>query len=82
MHLENGKEIVINAANNSPNNVYVQGLTLNGKPYDKTYLSQAQLAQGAVLDFEMGPTPSKWGTATADAPLSITHGNAVPEADA
>ena len=79
VHLENGKEIVINAPNNSPTNVYIQGLTLDGKPYDKTYLSQAQLAQGAVLDFDMGPAPSKWGTASSDAPLSITQGNAAPD---
>ena len=82
VHLENGKEIVINAPNNSPQNVYIQSLTLNGKPYDKTYLSQAELAHGAVLDFDMGPKPSSWGTAPDDAPLSVTVGNAAAGADA
>ena len=38
MNLENGKKIVINAPNNSRDNVYVQGLRVNGQAYDKTYL--------------------------------------------
>jgi predicted alpha-1,2-mannosidase len=75
---DNGKKIVINAPNNSSTNVYVQSLTLNGKPYNKTYISQSQLDQGAVLDFNMGPRPSKWGTAPQDAPPSVTVGNARP----
>ena len=78
VHLENGKEIVINAPNDSPTNVYIQGMTLDGKPYDKTYLSQSQLADGAVIDFAMGPSPTRWGTALDDAPLSVTVGNNAP----
>ena len=33
VHLENGKDLVVNAPNNSAKNVYVHGLKLNGKPY-------------------------------------------------
>src|SRR3954451_15133752 len=73
-----GGDIVINAPDNSQENVYVQGLTLDGKPYGKTYLSQADLAGGATLDFAMGPDPSSWGTGADDAPPSITKGDAVP----
>lgn len=79
LNLENGKKIVINAPGNSARNVYIQSLTINGKPYDKTYLSQADLAGGAVLDFQMGPAPSQWGTQPGDAPLSITNGNQAPQ---
>jgi predicted alpha-1,2-mannosidase len=62
VNLENGKKIVINAPRNSASNVYVQGLKVNGKKYNSTSLSQAQLAHGATLDFDMGPNPSAWGS--------------------
>jgi predicted alpha-1,2-mannosidase len=77
--LENGKTIVINAPNNSPKNVYVQGLLVNGAAYSKTYLPHALLANGATLDFDMGPMPSNWGTAAEDAPPSITTGSDAPK---
>jgi hypothetical protein len=77
VHLENGKELVVNAPKNSPRNVYVQGLKVNGQRYDKTYLPHSLLAKGATLDFDMGPAPSKWGTGTDDAPQSITKGDQV-----
>ena len=78
IHLENGKDIVINAPNNSARNVYVRGLKVNGVAQSKTYLTQSQLANGAVLDFEMGPQPSAWGTGDQDAPPSITSGTSAP----
>ena len=76
--LENGKSIVINAPNNSPQNVYVQGLKVNGQPYAQTYLPHSLLAAGATLDFDMGPAPSSWGTAASDAPPSLTTGASAP----
>src|SRR2546429_553244 len=79
VNLENGKKIVVNAPDNSRDNVYVQGLKVNGQAYDKTYLPHDVLAKGAVLDFAMGPQPSRWGTGLANAPLSITQGNAAPQ---
>jgi predicted alpha-1,2-mannosidase len=78
VHLENGEDIVINAPNNSPENVYVQGLSVNGEAYDKTYLPHDLLDDGAVLDFAMGPEPSEWGTGDDAAPPSITDDADVP----
>ena len=77
VHLENGKSIVVNAPNNSRDNVYVQSLRVNGQAYPRTYLPHDLLAKGAVLDFSMGPQPSRWGTGAANAPLSITQDDAV-----
>ncbi|MGC4064477.1 MAG: GH92 family glycosyl hydrolase [Polyangiaceae bacterium] len=74
VHLENGKRIVINAPNNSARNVYVQRLTMNGKPYEKTYVAHDVLVEGVTLDFDMGPRPSRWGSSEAAAPLSLTTG--------
>ena len=78
IHLQNGKDIVINAPNNSAKNVYVQGLKVNGVAQSKTYLTQSQLANGAVLDFDMGAQPSAWGTGANDAPPSITARTSAP----
>ncbi len=78
VHLENGNDLVVSAPGNSPDNVYVQGLTVNGEPWDRTYLPHDLLAAGAVLEFAMGPTPSAWGTEPAAAPPSITTDDAVP----
>jgi predicted alpha-1,2-mannosidase len=78
IHLENGKDIVINAPNNSTKNVYVQGLKINGQPYSKTSISHDVLANGATLDFDMGASPSNWGSGADDAPPSITKGSDKP----
>jgi predicted alpha-1,2-mannosidase len=59
LNLENGKTIVINAPANSANNRYIQTLKVNGKSYDKNWLSHSSLGKGAVLDFGMSATPNK-----------------------
>ncbi|WP_192877983.1 MULTISPECIES: GH92 family glycosyl hydrolase [Arenibacter] len=72
--LENGKEIIINAPNNSASNKYVNALTINGKTYSKNWLSHKELLQGAVLNFEMSDMPNKTrGTKTEDFPFSLSN---------
>lgn len=75
--LGEGKTLVINAANNSATNVYVQSLAVNGESYDKTSIDSNLLSQGGTLDFTMGDTPSSWGTAAEDAPPSLTTGDGI-----
>lgn len=72
IHLESGKDLVIKAPNVSKKNKYVQGLKVNGKSYNKTTLSHDLLAEGATLEFDMGPEPSDWGTGEDALPASIT----------
>jgi predicted alpha-1,2-mannosidase len=72
--LENGKQVVINAPKNSEENIYVQKVTLNGQPYSKTWFNHFDLTKGAVIDFDMGPTPNKLrGTNPADEPYSYSR---------
>ncbi len=78
VHLENGRDLVVRAPKNSARNVYVQGLRVNGKPWTSTSLPHSVLSKGAVLDFDMGPRPSKWGTGKNAAPVSITQDDKVP----
>ncbi|GFZ94541.1 GH92 family glycosyl hydrolase [Dyella caseinilytica] len=70
--LENGKHIVINAPDVSDTNRYVQSLRINGQPWNKLTLPHELLAQGATLDFTMGPKPSTWGSDTQAVPTSLT----------
>jgi len=72
--LENGKNVTINAANNSPANRYVSTLTVNGKPYTNNWLSHKALQQGGVLNFNMSAVPNKArGTKAADVPYSLSN---------
>lgn len=83
VHLDNGRSIVVNAPGNSAGNVYVQSLRVDGRPYQKSWISHRDLADGAVLDFRMGASPSSWGTRAADLPVSLTPPGPVarPRAD-
>ncbi|MCF6476550.1 glycoside hydrolase family 92 protein [Nonomuraea sp. MG754425] len=78
VRLGDGRKLVVRAPGNSARNVYVQGLTVNGKPYGKTYLPHDLIARGGELVFEMGPKPSRWGTGPDAAPPSITRDDRVP----
>jgi predicted alpha-1,2-mannosidase len=73
VHRSSG-DIVVNAPANSTKNVYVQGLSVNGKKQSAVWIDSSVLAQGGTLDFAMGPNPSSWGTGANDAPPSLTSG--------
>ncbi len=79
VQLDNGKKIVVNAPNNNAKNVYVKSLRVNGKNHDQAYISHHQLATGAVLDFEMSPSPTKWGTKNDALPVSLSDGKDVAQ---
>ena len=58
-----GKTFVIQTKHNSPENIYIQSVKLNGKPFDSFRLSHRDLIQGGTLEIELGPEPNKeWGT--------------------
>lgn len=74
LHLENGNTLTINARNNSPQNRYIDQMTVNGQPYGKNYLDHQTLLQGGVINYSMSATPNKSrGTAEADAPYSFSN---------
>ncbi|MEV0849344.1 GH92 family glycosyl hydrolase [Streptomyces sp. NPDC049954] len=79
VHQDNGKDIVVNAPDNSRDNVYVQSLKINGKGSDKLYVTGAQLRAGATLDFSMGAKPSAWGTGKNTLPDSLTPAGQQPQ---
>ncbi|WP_216586468.1 GH92 family glycosyl hydrolase [Streptomyces brasiliscabiei] len=78
VHLENGRDLVVEAPRNSAKNVYVHGLKVNGKRWTSTSLPHSLISRGGVLKFDMGPKPSRWGTGEKAAPVSITEGGRAP----
>lgn len=71
--LENGKEFVIEAENNSPENVYIQSATLNGKPFTHNWITYADIVNGGTLHFVMGDKPAlNRATALSDRPFSLS----------
>ena len=51
-----GGTFVIRTKNNSPKNIYIKSVTLNGEPYDKGYIEHSDIAQGGEIVFEMTET--------------------------
>lgn len=69
----NGRTFTIEAEGTSPENIYIQSATLNGKPYNKSYISHSDITGGSVLRFVMGPRPNPaWGTETPPDGLTVT----------
>lgn len=60
MTLENGRKLVVKAKNASEKNIYVQSVTLNGKPLKNNWFRHSDIADGAVFEFVMGSRPSDW----------------------
>lgn len=73
LHFENGKNLVINAPNNSEKNIYIESMTFNGKNYTKNYLDHNELYQGGVLDIQMSDKPNfNRGVNPEDLPYSFS----------
>ena len=58
-----GRTFTIIAEDNSPQNMYVQSATLNGKPLMRSWFSHAELAAGGELVLKMGRKPKPPGPA-------------------
>jgi predicted alpha-1,2-mannosidase len=62
LNLPQGRSFTVEAANNSPANIYIQSARLNGKPLDVPFVTYEQIMAGGRLRFVMGPTPSNWAS--------------------
>jgi len=71
MHLDGG-DLTVTAKNNSPNNKYIQSMTLNGEKWEKTYFHYDDIKNGGEIVFNMGPNPSEWGTAPDARAFSVS----------
>jgi hypothetical protein len=71
INLENGNKFIIKATNLNEHNFYIQSVSLNGNPYNKSFINHPDIMKGGELVFMMGKAPDKsWGTLSGDYPVS------------
>jgi predicted alpha-1,2-mannosidase len=57
--LGGGRSFRVIAEDQSPENVYVQAVTLNGRPLGRGYITHAEIASGGELRFVLGSRPNR-----------------------
>lgn len=71
--LPSGSTFRINVLDNSPANKYIQAISLNAKPYTKSFITHHDIMIGGIMDIKMGPKPNlKFGTELIDLPGSMS----------
>ena len=70
VRLASGKTLTIVTKNNSEKNVYVRSRTVNGKAWTKTWISHADLINGATIVTEMSDHPNVRAVTAAELPYS------------
>lgn len=55
VNLGNGKTLTVIAKNQSPENIYVQNLTVNGQAVESPSFAHSLIAEGGTMVFTMGP---------------------------
>lgn len=72
VNVGNGKRFDVIAKNNSPKNIYIQSVMLNGKPYENAWISYQDIMKGGTLTFTMGDQPNKsFGAAPQNRPKTL-----------
>ncbi len=54
LHLDNGNTFTVIAKNLSKKNIYIQSVKVNGKPYDRSFITHDMIMNGDTVEFEMG----------------------------
>ncbi|MNL06595.1 Glycosyl hydrolase family 92 [compost metagenome] len=73
LQLENGKQLIINAPNNSETNKYVNELKWDNAPHTKNYINHFDVLKGGELNFDMTSSPNfKRGTTKEASPYSYS----------
>ena len=74
VYLENGKDIVISAPENSDKNIYIDAMRVNGRDYTRNYLLHSELVNGSEVEIKMSDVPNmQRGTFEEDFPYSFTQ---------
>lgn len=72
IQLPNGKELMIDAKNNSASNIYVDGVLHDNRVMSETYFTHKQLLDGGRIQFNMSDVPNKErGVDASDYPFSL-----------
>ena len=60
--VENGQTFTVTAKNVSRENIFIQSASLNGRDFNRTYLTHKEIMQGGDIEFLMSDKPNqRWG---------------------
>ncbi len=73
LNLPNGRRFTISTAGLADANRYIQSVTLNGRPLDRTWIGHDEITAGGELHFVMGTEPNRtWGVGPEARPYSMS----------
>jgi putative alpha-1,2-mannosidase len=73
VRLGGGRTLLVEAHRKSPNDEYIQSVTLDGRILDRLWIHHEDLIRGAHLIFTLGPQPNpSLGAAESAMPPSMT----------
>ncbi|MGC5165234.1 GH92 family glycosyl hydrolase [Luteimicrobium sp. DT211] len=78
LDLDGGRETTVVARDLAPENVYVQSVTVDGRPWHRLAIPVATLRAGVEIEIALGPEPSTWGTGPDAAPFAVTPRGSAP----
>ncbi|HWH69061.1 MAG TPA: glycoside hydrolase family 92 protein, partial [Candidatus Sulfotelmatobacter sp.] len=79
--LPKGKTFTLSAQHSGPQTPYINGATLNGKPFNRTYLAHDEIVNGGEMTFDMVSAPNyKWAVGLEARPPEVMPSRAVPSA--
>jgi predicted alpha-1,2-mannosidase len=58
VNLENGKQFIVEAIDNSPENIYIQSVVWNGKDHPYPYITHQEIVGGGTMTIRMGKRPN------------------------
>lgn len=61
LKLAGNKEFRIRTIRKSPEDIYIQSVTLNGKKHKDFFITHQDIVNGGTMVFKMGKKPSGWG---------------------
>ena len=71
INLENGKQFQIHAYGASEQFKYIQSATLNGEPFNRSFIYHTEIMAGGKLEFTMSDIPNKdWAADDSGIPVS------------
>ncbi len=72
VQLGGGKQLTIETVGNGVDKPYIQSVTWNGKPHNKSWFRHADIVEGGTFVFHMGAQPNaQFGAAADDRPPSF-----------
>lgn len=73
LSLPEGRTLTIRAHDSSPENIYVQSVSVNGQPETHLWIDHGTLMQGGEIEFKMGSAPNTARMITSDdLPFSLS----------